>query len=165
MKDLSAEDQQHAEAAEGWIGLGNCLEARKELEQIDAGNASHPAVMEIRWQLLARERKWEPCLAIASALVEMLPELPLGWVHRSYCLHELKRTLEARDNLLRVVDKFADDVIMRYNLACYECQLGRIKEAKRWLRHAFVLGNARKLRAMALDDSDLQPMWNEIAEM
>ena len=35
---------------------------------------------------------------------------PLGWVHRSYALHELKRTAEARDNLLRVVDKFPADV-------------------------------------------------------
>jgi tetratricopeptide (TPR) repeat protein len=165
MKDLSREDQRHAEAAEGWIGLGEFTEARKELDQIDPQNSTHPAVLEIRWQLLAREKQWAPCLDIASTLAQMLPELPLGWVHRSYCLHELKRTTEARDNLLRVVDKFAEDVIMRYNLACYECQLGRMKEAKCWLRQAFALGDARKLRAMALDDSDLQPLWNEIADM
>jgi hypothetical protein len=33
-------------------------------------------------------------------------EEPLGWLHRSYALHELKQTTEARDNLLRVVDQF-----------------------------------------------------------
>ena len=30
------------------------------------------------------------------------PDDPIGWFNRSYALHELKRTAEARDNLLRV---------------------------------------------------------------
>ena len=62
-----------------------------------------------------------------------MPESALGWVHRYYAFHELKRTAEARDNLLRVVDKFPEDPIMRYNLACYECQLGNLERAKQWL--------------------------------
>jgi len=49
----------------------------------------------------------------------------------------LKRTGEARDNLLRVVEKFQLSATMRYNLACYECQLGRLEQAKMWLEKAF----------------------------
>ena len=54
---------------------------------------------------------------------------------------------------------------MRYNLACYECQLGRLSEAKQWLARAFPLADARKIRAMALEDLDLKPLWKEISEM
>ena len=45
-----------------------------------------------------------------------------------------------RDNLLRVVDKFPISATMRYNLGCYECQLGNLDRAKRWLEKAFELG-------------------------
>ncbi len=165
MKALSTADHYHVEAAEGWIGLGNFVEARQELEQVTPQDPVHPAVLEVQWQLLAKEGQWEACLDIASTLVQTLPEHPLGWVHRSYCLHELKRTVEARDNLLRVVDKFGEDPIMRYNLACYECQLGRLAEAKSWLRLAFLQGDEPKIKSMALDDLDLKPLWGEIAEL
>jgi hypothetical protein len=41
---------------------------------------------------------WEDALHIASAPIQMAPKSPLGWVHRSYCLREMKRTDEARDD-------------------------------------------------------------------
>ena len=165
MKDLSPDDRRHLQAAEGWSELGDSTEARQELEQVSSEQRGHPAVLEVQWQLSAREKQWEACLDIAAALVQTAPDLALGWVHRSYCLHELKRTAEARDNLLRVVDKFPEDATMRYNLACYECQLGRLDEARQWLRKAFALANARRIRSMALDDLDLKPLWKEISEM
>lgn len=52
-----------------------------------------------------------------------MPESTLGLIYRSHILHELKRTEEARDNLLRMVDRFPENPIMQHNLACYECQL------------------------------------------
>jgi predicted Zn-dependent protease len=164
MKPLEPQDQHHLVAAQGWIELGNPEEANEELEQITAENRAHPAVLEVRWQIYAQAKKWDAALDIASALVQMVPEHPLGWVHRSYCLHELKRTEEARDNLLRVVEKFPEDPIMRYNLACYECQLGRLEQAKNWLEMAFKLGDPKKIKLMALEDPDLKPLWREIGQ-
>jgi hypothetical protein len=52
---------------------------------------------------------------------------------------------------------------MRYNLACYECQLGRLEQAKQWLEKAFLLGDARKMKRAALDDPDLEALWKEIS--
>jgi hypothetical protein len=77
-------------------------------------------------------------------------------------LHELNRTEEARDNLLRVVDKFQNESIMRYNLACYECQLGRLGQASEWLEKAYEVGDAAKLKLMALDDPDLEALWGSL---
>jgi tetratricopeptide (TPR) repeat protein len=165
IKPLEIQDQRHLEAAEGWIELGNHLEANEELQSITPENRAHPAVLEVRWQIYAKAKKWEAALDIASALIQLLPELPLGWVHRSFCLHELKQTEEAKDNLLRVVDKFPKDSVMRYNLACYECQLSRLEPAKNWLRKALNLGDPKKIKSMALEDPDLKPLWREIGEM
>ena len=94
----------------------------------------------------------------------MQPEDPLAWVHRSFALHELKRTAEARDNLLRVVDRFPNDGTMRYNLACYECQLGNLERARGWLDKAFQLPDAAKLKLAALEDPDLQPLWKRFPD-
>ena len=112
----------------------------------------------MRWQILASTQQWKEALEIAGKLVQVAPDVPLGWVHRSFSLHELKRTAEARDNLLRVVDRFGKDPIIRYNLACYECQLGRLEEAKTWFQKACEVGEPEKLRAMALNDPDLEPL-------
>ena len=144
--------------------MGDHIEANEELENITPELRAHPAVLAVRWEIYAAAKKWEATLEIAAALILLDPDDPLGWVHRSYALHELKRTAEARDNLLRVVDKFPISATMRYNLACYESQLGRLEQAKNWLEKAFALGDARKLKLAALDDPDLQPLWKEIGK-
>jgi hypothetical protein len=53
------------------------------------------------------------------------------------------------------VDRFPEEAIIRYNLACYECQLGRLTDAKEWLRKAFDLGNSEQFKLMALGGRDL----------
>jgi predicted Zn-dependent protease len=162
MKPLEPPDTLHLQAALGWIELGNHSEADAELDNITASLRAHPDVLKVRWEIYAAAKKWEAAIDIAATVVQLDPDDPLGWVHWSYALHELKRTAEASDNLLRVVDKFPDDPTIRYNLACYECQLGRMEQAKSWLEKALKLGGAKKMKLAALDDPDLQPLWKEI---
>jgi tetratricopeptide (TPR) repeat protein len=161
---LAPPDTLHILAAQGWLELGDHIEANEELENITPELRAHPAVLAVRWEIYAAAKKWEATLEIAAALILLDPDDPLGWVHRSYALHELKRTAEARDNLLRVVDRFPASATMRYNLACYECQLGRLEQARDWLAKAFKLGNAKKMKLAALDDPDLEPLWKEIGK-
>jgi tetratricopeptide (TPR) repeat protein len=158
----------------GWLNQGdtpirellaaNHIEANEELENIAASLRAHPDVLNVRWEIYAAAKKWEAAVDIAAAIVQLDTDDPLGWVHRSYALHELKRTAEARENLLRVVEKFPISATMRYNLACYECQLGRLERAKEWLEKAFALGDAKGMKLAALDDPDLQPLWKEISK-
>jgi len=48
------------------------------------------------------------------------------------------------------------------NLACYECQLGDLSQARKWLETAFKAGDRKELKRMALADSDLKPLWAEL---
>jgi tetratricopeptide (TPR) repeat protein len=162
MKQLEPPNSFHVRAAQGWLELGNYAEANTELGKVAPELRTHPEVLKVSWEVYAAARKWEAALEVAVALIHNDSEDPLGWVHRSYCLHELRRTHEARDNLLRVVGKFPLSATMRYNLACYECQLGRLVQAKAWLRKAFVLGDKKKMKQAALGDRDLEPLWVEI---
>ncbi len=94
--------------------------------------------------------------------MQLAPEDPAGWENASYALDEMGRPGEARDNLLRVLDRFPKDALMRYNLAAYECKLGRLVQAKAWLEKSFQVGDSRVLKLMALDDPDLEPLWRQI---
>jgi tetratricopeptide (TPR) repeat protein len=98
-------------------------------------------------------------------MVKLAPYLPAGWIQRSYALHKLKRTQEASDELLPAVDLFPREWLIRYNLACYACRLGNENIALAHLWRAFELGDAKKVKLMALDDPDLEPFWAEIGEM
>ncbi len=162
MKPLEPPDSLYLSAAEGWLGLGDAAEANEELDRITPGHRAHPDALELRWQIYAKAEKWEACVQIANAIVTLVPERPFGWVHRSFALHALKRTQEARDQLRPAVDRFPEEAIIRYNLACYESQLGNLGRAKDWLERAFELGDTAQIKLAALDDPDLAPLWKDI---
>jgi predicted Zn-dependent protease len=164
MKKLPLPDQRHLEAAEGWLELGNWQEANEELENIQPELRAHPFVQEIRYKIYSAAGRWEMAAEIARAMSELLPENSWGFIHYAYSLHELKRTKEAYAVLLPVADKFSDSTI-RYNLACYSCQLGQLKESMQWLELAIDLAGKKDIRLMALDDPDLQPLWSQIGEI
>jgi predicted Zn-dependent protease len=87
-------------------------------------------------------------------------------VHRSFALHELRRTREAYDQLLAAAGRFPKEMIIPYNLACYTCQLGDLAAARRWLERALALGGNPRQKLLrlesALEDTDLQPLWEEL---
>jgi len=148
-------------AAEGWIELGNYFEAHKELEHISTQMRRHPDVLEVRWDILERAKNWKACLEVALCLVELAPERCAGWIHRSYSLHVLKRTQEAFDNLLPVAERFPDNWVIPYNLACYSAQLGRMDEARRHFNHAILI-DFKAARRASVGDADLRPLWEKI---
>jgi predicted Zn-dependent protease len=152
-------------AAEGWLELGDHREAAAELLHISVENATHPAVLELYWQIYANERQWDNCVSLAEQMVAATPELPTGWIHRSYALHELKRTAEARDQLLPAVSQFPEEVVLTYNLACYECCLGNLTVAKQWLRKTFAHKNSAPWKLAAQKDRALRALWPEIAAL
>jgi predicted Zn-dependent protease len=162
MPPLELSDQRHLEAADGWLGLGNWREANEELERITPQMQAHPSVLFVRYNVYAMAKKWEGAADIARTLSELVPDSSFGFVQMAFALHELKRTKEAWNVLLPVVDRFPDDPIIRYNMACYACQLGDLKEAWRWLEKAIDLAGKDDIRKMALDDPDLEPLCDQI---
>src|SRR5579862_4552316 len=84
--ELSHSDLRHLEAAQGWLGLGDHIEANAELDEIAPALRAHPGVLEVRWQVYANVKNWEACRDIAAAVVKIAPERPQGWVHLAYSL-------------------------------------------------------------------------------
>jgi tetratricopeptide (TPR) repeat protein len=159
---LEPPDSFHLSAAVGWLELGDWHEAEEELKKIAPALCGHPTVLEIHWVIYAKEGQWERCVDIGNDLVKADAESSFGWIHRSFALHELKRTQEAADLLATATALFPKEWLIRYNLACYACQLGNHKEARKWLKIASSLGDAKRVKLMALNDPDLEPLRAEI---
>ena len=106
------------------------------------------------WLIYQKVENWELCENIASALVKLAPERTTGWIHRSFALHEMKRTQEAYDELKPALDTFKKEQLVWYNMACYACVLGDKEEARGLLGKAIELGGDA-VKVQALNDPDL----------
>lgn len=167
IKPLKSPDVHHLNAALGWLGLGNHLEANEELERIAPKLRTHPDVLDVQWQIYAKESKWDDCQKIAAALTKLAPERRSGWMQLA------RATRRATDGgleqaqlvLLAAIERFPKEPLIPYKLACYACLLGHIKEAEQWLGRAFEVGDGKQLKLMALDDPDLEKLWENIGKI
>ena len=164
-KPLEQPDRFHLDAASGWAGLGDLDSAHDELKQISPKMRGHPEVLLAKGEIYFAEKNWKPLIAVSETLLQTFPEMDFVWINRSYALHELKRTQEAIDALLPATKKFPKRWLIRYNLACYCSQLGALDDAMNWLQKAIDLAKKKEIKAMALDDPDLKPLWKEIRKL
>jgi tetratricopeptide (TPR) repeat protein len=166
VKPLSPNDRTHLQAAEGWLDLGNQVEANADLEKIAPANRAHPDVLQIRWGVFAKAGKWDACLDIATALTAITPRRRFGWIHRAISLDRLQRPAEAKELLLSVVEKLGPCSTVAFHLACVCARLGQLVEAKRWVKEAIELAKDKvtsdRLRLRVLDEPALEEFWRQI---
>lgn len=161
MKPLEPPDSHHLSAAVGWLGLGNVAEACAELEKIAPQFQSHPEVLAVQFDIHAAAGKWDAAAEVAATLTRLEPEEPGAWVSLAYATRRKPGggIPQARAILIQAQRSFPREQIIAYNLACYDCQLGDLDAAKAWLDKACTLGDAGKMKRMALQDLDLESLW------
>jgi tetratricopeptide (TPR) repeat protein len=168
---LEPPDSHYLRAAEGWLELGRTGEANQELRKINPELRGHPDVLEVRWRACAQSEKWNSSVEIGRALVALDPDRVTGWIYRAYALRRASGggLQVAWDALLPAVEKFPEVYVVPFNLACYACQMGRLPEARRWLRRAFEIAEKAGIQHLvwlrALDDPDLEPLWVDIGNI
>ena len=102
-------DRHHFQAAEGWLELGNHMEANEELELLTPQNRAHPSVSQLRLQIYAQAGKWDVCLQIANAIAKAIPD------------HEFETWT------------------IPYKLACHCAQQGQLEECQAWFKRAMAV--------------------------
>ncbi len=167
MSPLEPPDIHHLSAAVGWLELGNPVEAGEELARISADNVDHPDVLEVRWAVCAAGKSWDAALSAAQLMVQKAPERASGWIHRAYALRRASSggLPSAWEALRPAFEKFPEESIIPYNLACYAAQMGRLDDAWDWLHKAATAAkNIGRIKQMALADADLKPLWDRISK-
>ena len=162
--DIGFPDRRYLDAAQGWLGLGNLLEAESELQRISPNLQTHPEVLELRWKTLSSVGNWDLAAKVARTLSELMPFAARGHALLAQSLKNQGRIEDACRVLTAVVDKFPKDWCLRYDLACYTCQLGQFKTAGEWLINAMNIAGAKQIKKMAVDEPDLTPLWESSEE-
>jgi Flp pilus assembly protein TadD len=68
--------------------------------------------------------------------------------------------------LLPARERFPQEPVIPYNLACYAAQMNRLDEAFEWLRQAVTAaGKADPIRQMATQDPDLEALRHRLKEL
>ncbi len=164
-RGIKGADFHHLQAVEGWLALGNPLEALIELDRVSSSLHQHPEVLDARWQVSAALRDWDAALAVGNLMVQKVPDDPGSWISRSYALRRAKNggIHSAWEALAPAASKFPSVSIIPYNIACYAAQLGNLSEAWDWIHRAIEAeGDIKKIKEMAMRDPDLQPLWERI---
>jgi tetratricopeptide (TPR) repeat protein len=147
-------------AAQGYLELGMVEEALAELSSLPPV-VGDPDLIELRLHILMQGERWAESLLAAEELLRLNPLAIPGYIHGAFALHELGRTAEARDLLLRGPDILRKDPTYHYNIGCYEAVLGNREEAKLSLKKSFALDET--YREFAKKDPDLKAIRDEIA--
>jgi len=95
---------------------------------------------------------------IAKRLNEFEPNEVQWVVSYAFATRRAVSIEVAKEILLKSVSKFPREATILFNLACYDCQLGRLDSAKAYLRRAFEIDP--QWRIQALEDEDLKPLWD-----
>ena len=164
MKPLEPPDSHYLSAAQGWLGLGNWREAVAEFQRLSLKAREHPDALETAQGIFAAAGKWDMAAETGLALLKLKPDSPESWIALAYAVRRKEGGgLDAAKRILAQAQfQFPKEPIIAYNLACYECQLGNETAALDWLRRAQSNGPPGKIRSMALDDRDFEPIWDKI---
>ena len=149
---LTTEDHQHLTAADGYCELKMYLDADAELEQIPDKRRHLPDVLAINLKIYDGMMH-----VMAKNLVEYDPDDVQWWIALTNATRWTENLEAAKSILLEGLKKHPKEAIIYYDLACYECQLGDLKLAKNYLKHAIKID--KHCHITALDDEDLRPLW------
>ncbi|MGC3991639.1 MAG: hypothetical protein QM796_18510 [Chthoniobacteraceae bacterium] len=158
--ELSPRDSKLINAAQGYAELGMFLEADEQLEVISPEHRHLPPILAVRLSIHSGLGRWDLAEVVAKSLVLAEPENSQWWISLAYATRRTSSIEAAQAILMSSRDRHAGEPIIHYNLACYACQLGDLESAKQFLQAAFKI--APGIRAMALEDEDLTPLWESL---
>jgi tetratricopeptide (TPR) repeat protein len=146
------------QAAIGFLELGMFVEANDEIESLAPEIKTSSPVLGVRLEIYRASKKWELMEVVARELWRRHQDQPLFWNHLAFAARRSSGLEEAHRILSEALEKFPDDDLTLFNFGCYECQLGNLESAKARVGEAIKIDPKWKIRA--LDDPDLEPLWD-----
>jgi hypothetical protein len=55
-----------------------------ELDNFTPELRVHPVVLEVRWQIYAKAKRWDACIELSKTLTNLVPTDANNWVHLAY---------------------------------------------------------------------------------
>ena len=155
--------ERHLNAAIGFLELGMLDEAAGELENLSPEVRTISAVLGVRMEIYRSAKNWTLMEVVARELWKRHQDDPVHWNNLAWVVRRKDSIEAAQTILLEALEKFPNDALIKYNHGCYACQLGDMDNAKKFVGDAIKLDSKYKL--MALDDPDLETLWDSLASV
>jgi len=149
--------------ADGFIDLRMGARAHAALDEIPDAYRQGLSFRLHHLRLAMEEEEWKQARALATGLKEDLPDQPFLWIQLAYATRRSASLVEAEAILDQALGAFPDDALIPYNLSCYACCQGHLDRAREHLRIA--IARESVFREMALEDTDLEPLWDEVEKL
>jgi Tfp pilus assembly protein PilF len=140
-------------AAVGYLSLGMPQDAWNELEDIEAKDRARPEVLKVRVEVCRALKQWEMMAEASNYLRKIETDEAGHSLNMAYATRRFKSEADAAEILSMALRRYYDDALVRYNLACYWCVMGRVEEAREMLETA--CKKDESLRELAGTDEDL----------
>ena len=153
----------HLTASQGYLDLGMGQEAWDELDSMPLRDRARPEVVVMRLVILQSMAQWDKAAEIARGAIRAYPERPELYLLYLFGAYAIRRAEDVRAAFLFLQEGctyLVDDATYWFNRGCYHCQAGELEDAKRCVQRAAELD--RRFQQMALDDEDLEPLWDEL---
>jgi hypothetical protein len=138
------------------------LDANEELEKIEPDVRHVPEVLALRLCIYQKLEKWDLMQAVAKKLARYDPADAQWTINLAYATRRSSSVVNAKAILEDFLKLNGLELSVQYTLACYECRLGHVAKAKEYLNEIFTV--EPELRMRALEDEDLEPLWELIGE-
>lgn len=141
--------------ANGYRELGMFKESLSVLNSLTENEKSEKAVLVMFVAVNSDIQNWKKVLYFSKKLRLSYSNELEWWIQEAYALRRVKTKgiIDAEQLLLEAVIKFPEDAIVPYNLGCYRCVQGDLKEAVKYIHRAISLDP--KYLDLAMTDSDL----------
>lgn len=159
---LALKDKMHLRAASGYTELGMFKDAEAELDQISPDFRQLPEVLSARLHVYSGMKHWELMQGVAERLMRNDPANAQWPISYAYATRRARSLEVAKQILIEAVRRHPQEMMIPFNLACYECQLGNMDSAEDYLKTVFTM--EPKMRLVALEDPDLKPLWGSLKE-
>lgn len=142
--------------AQGYYELGMLAEAAAELAQVPESADAVLEVIALRMAVAQAQENWPVLQAATAKFVEREPGDAGAWVIWAYAARRGDSLAAAEKILLEAERQHSEEPTIQFNLGCYACQRGDLKEARRRVDDA--IARDEKFRELAASDADLAPL-------
>jgi tetratricopeptide (TPR) repeat protein len=149
-------------AAEGFFQLGMLQDAWNELEELHPAWRHFSQVALLRVHVLNNLKRWEEAATIGRDALRDYPHFGPLYLATAHALRRCQNAAAAKAVILKGESVLKDEAIFYWMLACYDCQMGNLGDAKAELRMALELDNSMSMGA--LENADLEPLWDSLGE-
>ena len=157
------EPKVHWSRVTGYMQLGIIEEALIELAMLPDDDQWGKKKRAMWLEIFQQQKKWQEMAEVAHGLRMEFPEDVQWWIADAFATRRSQSIEQAREILLEGLVCHYEDATIRFNLACYACQLGSLGECMDFLKEA--VKRDKRFKVMAMEDEDLKDVRDALRQM